>query len=413
MSDWRDFGLRGMPPLSGRTKVTPPPPLVPLIEACQAAANEPFVGLTFDGSITPGVFQRRGAGASTAHITEAAQGLLGSLSAEQRAMVSFPLDATERRTWFNIHPYVFRHGLVLESLTQQQREAALSIVSATLSSRGYQQARDIMRLNGLLIEITKSPDEYGEWPYWFSIFGTPSSSEPWAWQIDGHHLNLNCTVFPDRIVLTPSFMGSEPCHVYDGPLAGTEVFVPEERAGLELIRSLTDAQQAQAILYQSLDPADLPAHLNNFIDGRMQGAAFKDNAVLAPQGVRATDLNDTQRRLLRNVIATYIGWGNDEQTDVTMRDADAHLDSTHFSWMGTRSESGPFYYRVHSEVIFIEFDHHPGIVFNNTVPTRNHIHTILRTPNGGDYGADLLRQHYAEFDHSHGKHEPHSGHHDH
>jgi hypothetical protein len=26
-------------------------------------------------------------------------------------------------------------------------------------------------------------------------------------------------------------------------------------------------------------------------------------------------------------------------------------------------------------------------------PTRDHIHTIVRTPNGNDYGKDLLRQH--------------------
>ncbi|NRP74564.1 hypothetical protein ILFOPFJJ_05486 [Ensifer psoraleae] len=27
-------------------------------------------------------------------------------------------------------------------------------------------------------------------------------------------------------------------------------------------------------------------------------------------------------------------------------------------------------------------------------PTRGHIHTVVRTPNGNDYGKDLLRQHH-------------------
>jgi hypothetical protein len=27
-------------------------------------------------------------------------------------------------------------------------------------------------------------------------------------------------------------------------------------------------------------------------------------------------------------------------------------------------------------------------------PTHQHIHTVVRTPNGNDYGKDLLRQHY-------------------
>jgi hypothetical protein len=52
-------------------------------------------------------------------------------------------------------------------------------------------------------------------------------------------------------------------------------------------------------------------------------------------------------------------------------------------------------------VILIEFDHQPGIALEGDEPSRNHIHTVVRTPNGNDYGRDLLRQHYERFDHSH------------
>jgi hypothetical protein len=47
-------------------------------------------------------------------------------------------------------------------------------------------------------------------------------------------------------------------------------------------------------------------------------------------------------------------------------------------------------------VILIEFDHQRGIAFDNDLPSRNHIHTVVRTPNGNDYGKDLLRQHYEQ-----------------
>jgi hypothetical protein len=33
------------------------------------------------------------------------------------------------------------------------------------------------------------------------------------------------------------------------------------------------------------------------------------------------------------------------------------------------------------------------------VPNRQHIHAVVRTPNGNDYGKDLLRQHYAQHAH--------------
>jgi hypothetical protein len=43
----------------------------------------------------------------------------------------------------------------------------------------------------------------------------------------------------------------------------------------------------------------------------------------------------------------------------------------------------------------VEFDHHAGIWLMNQMPAKCHIHTVVRTPNGNDYGKDLLRQHYA------------------
>jgi hypothetical protein len=68
--------------------------------------------------------------------------------------------------------------------------------------------------------------------------------------------------------------------------------------------------------------------------------------------------------------------------------------------------AGAFRDNAVSPVVLIEFDHHPGIVFDNTVPSPNHVHTIMRTPHGGDYGLDLLRQHHAQYDHTNGTHLP-------
>jgi hypothetical protein len=72
--------------------------------------------------------------------------------------------------------------------------------------------------------------------------------------------------------------------------------------------------------------------------------------------------------------------------------------------MGGTGPDDVFYYRVHSPVTLIEFDHQPGIAFESAEPTRNHVHTVVRTPNGNDYGMDLLRQHHAMFEHVHGEH---------
>ena len=82
-----------------------------------------------------------------------------------------------------------------------------------------------------------------------------------------------------------------------------------------------------------------------------------------------------------------------------MSEVDKHFDETHFCWMGDTGDVNPFYYKVQSPVILIEFDHEPGVVFDNDEPTRHHVHTVVRTPNGNDYGIDLLRQHYEQAEH--------------
>jgi hypothetical protein len=405
MTHWTEFGLNhNMPHFSARHKADFPPPLQALIDERAAGLAEPLTGISTDGTIQEGLFGLQATGVSTEPISEAAQAFLAALDADRRARAVFPVDAEQRRTWFNVHPYVFRHGVMLEDLPQAQRELGLDLLRTSLSDRGFGQARDIMRLNRLLADVSDSPDEFGEWPYFVSIFGEPGSGEPWAWQIDGHHLCVNCTVIGDQMVLTPAFMGSEPCHVYEGPLAGTVVFSAEERAGLDLIRSLDDTQTASCVLRPSIHPDDLPPELQDLFDGRMVAGAFKDNARIAYEGVSASELSDAQRKLLRMLVATYVGWTREGHAEVKMREVDAHLDETHFAWMGTTDADGPFYYRVHSPVVLIELDHHPGIVFDNLVPSRNHIHTVVRTPNAGDYGADLLRQHHDRYDHSHGHH---------
>ena len=405
MEHWTDFGVGQLPSFSARKRVEFPPPFEALFGELAGAVQRPLQGLTSDGTVRAGLFPLRSTGVSTAPITDAARDFLGALSAEQRQRAVFPLDAAERRMWLNIHPFVFRHGVMLEDLPPATRQLGLRLLEASLSARGFAQARDIMRLNRLLAEVTGFGDDFGEWPYFLSFYGEPSAGRPWAWQIDGHHLCLNGTVIGDQFLLTPSFMGSEPCQVFDGPLAGTMVFTAEERAGLELIRSLDDRQAAQAVLRPSIYPDDLPPELQDPLDGRIQAGAFRgDNAVVAYAGVCAADLTGIQRRCLRALVAAYVGWTCEGHSGVKMSEVDQHLDETYFAWMGAVADDGPFYYRVHSPVVLIEFDHHPGVAFDNVVPSRNHIHTIIRTPNGGDYGLDLLRQHHERFDHSTGIH---------
>jgi hypothetical protein len=248
-----------------------------------------------------------------------------------------------------------------------------------------------MKLNEAIREITGRDEEYGEWLYWLSVMGTPSDDAPWGWQLDGHHLIVNCFVLGDQIVMTPMFMGSEPVAVDEGRYAGTRVFAVEERDGLALVRALTDAQRAKTVL-----GVQLP--------GEVFTAAFRDNVELRYQGIRYGELSSAQQRLLLGLVGTYVGRIRPGHAALKMDEVARHLADTHFAWMGGLEEESVFYYRIHSPVVLIEFDHQRGIALDNDQPARTHIHTVIRTPNGNDYGRDLLRQHHAEFDHSRAGH---------
>ncbi len=405
LDGWRRFGIRPLPSMSARLHVdNAPPPILEIVDERAAELARPVMGVTTDGSVRPVFRSLDEPKVSTEPIRDAALAFLQTLTAEQRERASFAMDATEWRMWINVHMNHFRHGLLLEDLAQRVRDLALDILRVTLSARGFHQARSIMRLNQLLAELTGDYNAFGEWPYFMSIFGSPSDGEPWGWQIDGHHLCINTVVFDGRITMTPTFMGSEPRRVNGGPYAGISLFDPEEALGIDLIRSFDGAQRRRAIIHPSIHPDDIPMHLQNMLDGRMQAGAFHDNLVAPYQGVAGCDMTDAQRRIMLSLAGTYVGWSVEGHAAAKLPEVAAHLDETWFSWYGGTNDDSPFYYRLQSPVILIEFDHHPGVAFDNEVPTRHHVHTVVRTPNGGDYGADLLRQHHERFDHGNGHH---------
>jgi hypothetical protein len=158
------------------------------------------------------------------------------------------------------------------------------------------------------------------------------------------------------------------------------------------MRSLHSGQQAKAMIAGTKAGEDTLA------------AAYRDNLVLDYAGIRVTDLNAQQKKLLLAVISEYISNMDNGHARIRMSEVRKHLDQTYFGWLGSAAPDGIFYYRIQSPVILIEFDHQrPIALAKSNVPSRNHIHTVVRTPNGNDYGKDLLRQHHEQHPHDQSK----------
>jgi hypothetical protein len=332
--------------------------------------------------------------------SQAASAFLAALTEQQRTQASWPFAGKQRRKWTyfpNVPELDIRsEGLPIKAMTSAQRLAAHALIECGLSSQGYQKASGIMRLDDILGQTDlyrpqRPQDEspVGTEKYWLAVFGEPSATTPWGWQLEGHHLALNFTVVNKEIVFAPAFMGADPARVPDGRFAGWRLLGDEMDAALELVNSLNPAQRKSAILSAS-------------IPERLLTGPGREDSLREFSGVLAGELDAEQQALLIELIEVYVK--NSATPIATEHMQQIRKDfphSTWFAWMGpTQSDQG-IYYRVHSPSLLIEFVTARNRESAEREPNPNHVHSIFAYP-GNNYGDDLLRRHYETSpDHRH------------
>ena len=356
-----------------------------------AEFGRPFVGVTTDGIPVEHLFPIKKTGVNIKPIKMAVNTFLNAITKEQREKCSFAIESNEWRKWHNVDFYK-RTGIGFEELNAKQKDLAFDILKASLSPKGVQKSTDIMKMEEHLAFLTNDYKRYGGDKYWLVFMGTPSDTEPWGWQLDGHHLIINYYLQGDQVVMTPTFMGSEPTYIDSGKNKGVRTFKAEEERGLAFYASLTQEQKDKATIWHHKD--------QNF----NQSEAYRDNAIIATTGIAAKELSADQKNALLYLIEEYVGNMKEGQANVKMEEVRDHLDETNFTWVQGKDITSPFYYRIHSPVILIEFDHQtPVAIWDRTKPrpgpVKSHIHTVVRTPNGNDYGKDLLKEHLKKHKH--------------
>ncbi len=355
------------------------------------ALSEPFRGIETENGKESGLFPIKSTGVSTAPIQKAAKSFLNSLTEVQQERTQFAIDDDEWRKWCNVDNGIYhRQGISLKEMTKIQKETAFGLMQVSLSAKGLQLSKDIMKTDQSLKELNGGDLAYDEELYFFTLMGAPSSTKPWGWQLDGHHLVINYFVLGDQVVMSPVFMGGEPIITTSGKYKGNTLFQDEQNFGLDFILSLSKQLQTEVTLSSTKHNNDIKAE------------ASKDNVTLNYEGVPVSKLSKEQKGKLVHLIAQYINNKEEGHHQLKMEEIMAHWNSTYFAWVGKTASDAVFYYRIHSPVVLIEFDHQAAVGVPNSPkgPVRNHIHTVVRTPNGNDYGKDLLRQHL-EKSHNH------------
>lgn len=328
------------------------------------------------------------------------------LDDSERAKLCYHIDSPEWRTWTNPEFLLNDKGLRLDEIDESQRDAILNLLAATLSPEGYIKAIAAMRINHFLGELVESPRIMNEYSYNFVLFGEPSTERPWGFSLYGHHLCLNIFLYKRQIVISPWFTGAEPNVIDHGPYRGewvlsnprpvltrgpqgTRILYNEEAHGLQLMQSLSPAQQHKAQTYKLMNDPEMPRGRWNHDDQRHLCGAYRDNRIVPYEGILVSEMTQSQQLAVINICREYLLYLPKTALDIRLREIRDWFHETYWSWIGGFGDDDPFYYRIQSPVIIIEFDHHSGVFLTNKEPAKFHIHTLLRTPNRGDYGMAL------------------------
>jgi hypothetical protein len=355
-----------------------------------------FRGITEDGvlreDLHPFAPARPGEEAPVPAMVAAARELLAALDDEGRHRIAHAVDAVEWQTWANPEFMQFDTGLRLEFQPPHVRQKALALMRASLSPEGYRLAHDMMLVNGFLGEAVGLEPLLNEFSYNIALYGEPDPRAPWGWQLYGHHCAVNCLVVDGRMVLSPLFFGAEPNEIDEGPHAGVTAFTERISLGRELMAALTPEQRDTATVYaEMVDPAMPPGRVHPG-DERHLAGAFQDNRVIPCEGVRVAELSERARELVMDVVEQFVLPLPAGPRAARLREVRERLDETWLSWIGGHGPGDVFYYRIQSPVIIVELDHHCGVFLDYDTPKPFHIHTVLRTPHGNDYGRSYVRQ---------------------
>jgi|GEM_PF-875095 len=365
-----------------------------------------------------------------------------SLSNDLLVKASNELCAERFRIWHNTPPAITqRHGITYGDLNQDQLTKFKNVLQLFLSAEGYQKVNEITVLaEGFLNQLR--PNFWSTNFYSIDMFGDPSTSGSWGFQLDGHHCAINFLVHGDQISMVPAFLGGEPVkETFNG--TAFDIFRDERDLALSLYNGFTSAENTAAVSTGNSGTMEVgPPSSGTTPDtyaGDYNYSGFKT-------GLKYSDMSAATQAKLILLMKEYVYNLNTTFADLWWNDIMANINETYFVWLdevATPSATTQFYYRIYNPYLWVEYNMENPV--GQGLDNWNHVHTITRIPNnpsttnGGDYGIfaqvvnngdiQFLAQHYDHADHhknstilfdykvphshKHGHHHHHNHHHHH
>jgi hypothetical protein len=326
---------------------------------------------------------------TAAAMVQAANAFLASLTPEQRAKAVLPFDNEERFVWQESPGP--RSGVVLRDLNDAQRKLAMNLLRTGVGEGGYQKIEMSRARETVLSAMQKTPEGQAvRHPelFYVTVFGTPSSTAPWGWTFEGHHISTHFTVLGNQVATAPIFLGSQPNDLPGARLEGTALAAAQKIPAALAGRILGEEEDKARALVQSLDAKQKPLAVFDRKEKRdadmISGINTRRVSAFPSPGLQARQMNPQQKRLLVTLVEEYLSW---MPADVA---ADRHrrllegaaLDDIHFQWAGATEPGRAHAYIVQGPTFLIEY----AQIRNNTV---GHVHTVWRDFDG-DFGGGIL-----------------------
>ncbi|GMQ30174.1 DUF3500 domain-containing protein [Algoriphagus confluentis] len=337
-------------------------------------------------------------GQTTEKLKSSILDFIQTLQDTQKEAVTVPFEDSVRTRWTNLPLGLApRSGLRYGDLSEESKIAFHRILNSVFSSQGYLKNFSIMQVDDILHELFEIQYQQGKVPersmefirklnwdfgnYYVLLAGDPAKDADWGLKFEGHHISINLTVAGDEFAMTPLFFGSDPALVEATQYAGLRPLSKEEDYGFWLINALDEGQKSKATLAGAvprdiITSPDRPQWLESY------------------QGIKGSELNEGQQKILHYLIEEYIGNLEKEKAEEYLAKLHARgMGEVYFAWIGSYEPMKAHYYVIHSPDFLIEYDN-VGFLDN-----ANHIHTIFRE-NGNDFGEDILKKHRLEHNHN-------------